>query len=403
MSVASGPTSPTARPGPARRIAVWVLLVVAVAILAWLLATRSDSFLGNDDFVQYWAAARLNQAGDNPYDAEKLWSLQRSWHSVDSRAVRMWNPPWVLPLVAPFALLPYPQARSIWFLVSLVAVMTAGYLAWDASGGPRSAYPVAAILIVLFAPTLFTLKMGQISGFVLLGVAGFLYAASHERWILAGCFASLLTIKPHYLYLFWVALVLWSLRAKKCRALVASAAAVLVALALAMLTNVTVLHQYCQAALSDPLHYWAPPTFGTLLRLAWGHDRHWLQFIPMLIGLIWVLCYWNRHSKQWDWTDHLPLLISVSAVTAPYGWSYDLVVLVPAIMHVALLALRGACRPAQLGGIALYGMINLIAIWQNLTSVGELFYVWMPSALLWSHLLMLAVIRRVQLQAKPLS
>ena len=110
MSVTSSPPSPTAGPGPARRVVVWVLLVMALALLAWLLVTRGPALFSANDFVQYWSASRLNRGGGNPYDANQLLVLQRSVGWDEELALMMWNPPWAIPLVTPFGWLPYDLA-----------------------------------------------------------------------------------------------------------------------------------------------------------------------------------------------------------------------------------------------------------------------------------------------------
>src|SRR5437660_10371433 len=83
----------------------------------WLLARfySDPAFLPPDDFLQYWAAGRLNATGGNPYDADQLLPLQRSAHRPDDKpAVVMWNPPWALTLAMPFGLLPPRTAQLLW-------------------------------------------------------------------------------------------------------------------------------------------------------------------------------------------------------------------------------------------------------------------------------------------------
>ena len=54
------------------------------ALAAVLLAVQSRQLLDNptiwppDDFVEYWAAARLTLDGQNPYDRAQLLPLQRT-------------------------------------------------------------------------------------------------------------------------------------------------------------------------------------------------------------------------------------------------------------------------------------------------------------------------------------
>ena len=50
--------------------------------------------------------------------------------------------------------------------------------------------------------------------------------------------------------------------------------------AVPLATNREVLWQYLEATAAHPPLDWVTPTPGTLLRLAFGADRYWLQFLP---------------------------------------------------------------------------------------------------------------------------
>src|SRR5205823_8422989 len=63
--------TPTANPPPAPRPAVLAAGLVGLLVVGGLMLARfySDpAFLPPDDFLQYWAAGRLNATGGNPYD-----------------------------------------------------------------------------------------------------------------------------------------------------------------------------------------------------------------------------------------------------------------------------------------------------------------------------------------------
>src|ERR1700758_2168136 len=99
-------TSPSRGPkaSPFRLILVGAgALLVAVLLVQQLGRLFADrSIMPPDDFVEYWAAGRLNAHGENPYDPAKLFPLEkgagRTTLPLDSAgnetAVMMWNPPW---------------------------------------------------------------------------------------------------------------------------------------------------------------------------------------------------------------------------------------------------------------------------------------------------------------------
>src|SRR3954454_23894615 len=74
-----------------------------------------------DDFVEYWAAARLTLDGQNPYDPNLLLPLQQAAGRDTGEAVMMWTPPWSLAVVLPLGLLSAREAQLLWLLVNLAA------------------------------------------------------------------------------------------------------------------------------------------------------------------------------------------------------------------------------------------------------------------------------------------
>ena len=92
------------------------LLTIIVGVVAFVAGGFLVSKLSNDptiwppdDYVEYWAAGRLNLEGANPYSKATLLPLQQSagreLATVDD-AVMMWNPPWTLSFVMPLGALP---------------------------------------------------------------------------------------------------------------------------------------------------------------------------------------------------------------------------------------------------------------------------------------------------------
>ena len=77
-------------------------------------AVTQPRWLQTDDFVEYWAAGKLNIAGGNPYNPDELTPLQWKAGRFDSVPVIMYNPPWMLAIVMPFGAMDYAVGRTIW-------------------------------------------------------------------------------------------------------------------------------------------------------------------------------------------------------------------------------------------------------------------------------------------------
>ena len=362
----------------------WPLLLLAVAGLipfaAWRL-TQPD-ILQWDDTVEYWAAGRLNAMGQNPYDPEAIHRLERQAGRPLEVPLMMWNPPWLLALVMPLGLLPYPFARSLWFLLHLTVVLFAIVLIGKKMRSPSPLNQGLAVLAGFsFGPTLYALKIGHVTPLMLLAPLGFLVCLRRQRWGLAGAMAALGLIKPHLLYLFLVAVFLDALAHRRWTILLGFTGAVALSSGLATAANPRVWEQYVHAVAHYPPKDWATPTLGGLLRFLLGVEHFWLQFLPPALGLLWLLFYWHRHRHAWQWDRHILLLVMVSSVTAAYGWTSDLLLTLIAVIPLLLCLVEIRHRTAAVVFLSAYLVIDAISL---INRWGQFSYVWMaPSLLVW--------------------
>jgi hypothetical protein len=340
-----------------------------------------------DDFVEYWAAARLTLDGQNPYDPALLLPLQRAAGRDTDEAIMMWNPPWSLAVVLPLGLLPARVAQLLWLAVNLAAVGFCGHRLWSFFGGSAERRWLGWVIAIAFVPTLFALQAGQIGPLLLLGAVLFLECERRGWNALAGAATVLLAVKPHLAYLVWTAILFDSVARRRIGMLAGGAIAGIACTLLPLAFDPRLLHQYSDAMGNRPPSQWVSPTLGTLLRLAFGEELFRLQFIPVVAGLAWFVWYWRKTGQDWNWTEQLPLLLLVSFVTAPYGaWPFDMVLLLPAV--VRLLATPSA--PIAMGGLFLRRSscvlslltINLACLLMNLFDTGSFWFLWVSPAIL---------------------
>lgn len=374
------------------RILLWVGLIAS----SWLLFQRSISVLTSpevlktDDYVEYWSAGRLNLLGGNPYDPAQLTPLQLATGRAEGVPVMMWNPPWTLAIAMPLSWLDYPVSRFLWLLLNLGIIFFVADWGWRVYGGAPGNRWVAWLVAFTFGPCLHVLKAGQIAPLLLLGVVGFLYFARQERWGVAGAMAALITIKPHLLYLFGLALLFWALEHRRWRLLLGFAAAIILAMGSAWAINPALVSQYLYALAHYPPAEWATSTFGAVLRIRFGIENFWLQFLPSVLGCLWFVFYWQRHRERWDWREQLPILVLVSVVTAAYGWTFDYPVFLLAIVQSAVWLLQGRWTWSKRGLLWAYIGLMLVSLF---SSQSQLWYWWMASwLLLWYWL-----VRRIAL------
>jgi hypothetical protein len=338
-----------------KKLILWGLLFLAI-----LAISRMKLSVPLYDYVNYWSAGRLNVQGDNPYDLEQLLSLQTLGGWTEEWAIPTWYPPWVLPILMLFSQFEYSTSRILWFLASVCILVFAILQSWKMYAGPPKQVWVGLLIGTLFTPTIISLMLGQASPWILLGLMCFLiYIKQPRTYWLAGIFAGLTSIKPQLLILFWIALLLWSFYQKKWHVLAGSAVTIITGFVISIGFNHNVIIEYIQSLQSSPPFYLATPTIGYYLRVVFGFDKTWLQFIPTLIGVIWLLYYWHLKKSNWDWLQEIPTLLFASLITAPFTWNHDMIVLTPALMQATILLLMSRKRWVKVSILVVFILANI--------------------------------------------
>lgn len=361
-----------------------VALVVALAGFAWQLARLSDPVrTAPDDFISSWAAGRLVASGQNPYDASQVLAVQRTAHWTKDIPYRVWYPPWAMPILAAFGVLPYATGRFLWYLLTLAACLGSADLLWRYYGGPARFRALLWPLVFTFWPAVINLRTGQISHLLLIGVTGFLVLTAERRWLLAGACLPLVAIKPQLLHLFWIAILVWVAREGCWRVLLGAVGSAVALVLIATALDPAVVPQFFWMATHEAPQ--APAsTLGTALRFAvaraTGEERFWLQFVPPALSLAWFLPYAARRRDRWDWrADAAPVLV-VSLLTTAYGWIYDQIVLLVPIVQLAALVARSERPRDHLPLAAGYVAINVAILAMNVGGADPFWYIWVPFA-----------------------
>jgi hypothetical protein len=342
------------------------VLLVGGAALGWAadVVVRAPAFQVPRDFPEYWSAGRVNLHGGNPYDPAELLAAQRIADPDRKHAVMMWNPPPALVVYMPLGALPPKWAALIWVGLQLAAVFVACDLLWRTYGRNEHRW-VAAVVALSFAGTWWVVQYGQNTGFLLLGLAGFLHFERPDRPRAAGEWVALTALKPHLLACFGVLLVAGIVTRRGWVALASGVIVIVSALAVALTENPKVVSQFIEAARhpadgATPLSDWALPVPAYWLRMWLAPGDFWVQFVPCALASLGCLIYRVRLGADWNWGRALPLVVVVSLLTTPYGgWIFDLpVLLVPVIWAVARLV-SGARY--VLAGVAIAGQAAITA------------------------------------------
>lgn len=351
---------------------------------AWAQTASAVQSAGVRDFVQYWSASRLLLDGGNPYSPGELLVLQHSAGWAGELALVMWNPPWTLAFTLPFSLLSFGAAQFAWLFVHLLLILAATQALAKLYGVASDNCRWQWVAALSFVPTVFVLIIGQISPLVFAAMAGFLVLERRRKDFAAGAMLAVVAIKPHLLYLFWPALLLWSFRYRRWQVLLGAAISLLFCALLPLYFDPQVYRHYLELyaleGVITPFH-WPAPTLRNIFPLLLGRGDGWLQSLPTLGGLAWLGYYWQRHKAQWQWPEQLPVILLVSVTTSFFAWTYDQVVLLPALIEVAAWLKRSKITWyrswAVLSYVAVNGLHGTLRFW----FAEEFFYFWLAPAL----------------------
>jgi Glycosyltransferase family 87 len=326
----------TSKPSRARVASKIALAIVVVVLLGLEFRAGLARRIPVNDFLEYWAAARLTLDGEDPYSHSAMFRLEQQALGLPTeKPLMMWNPPFVLPFVLPFGFMSLAVGRAVMGVVGFATIFGSAESLWRYYGGDADRRWIAWAVAAVFAPVFAALASGQISPFVLLGVAAFLWLERRRHHFAAGACLLLMALKPHLLYLVWIAIAVWIVEGRRWRVAAGAMAAFLIALSVALLADRQILQHYVSALRTESMLALYAPPLGGLLRVTFGWHHYWLQFVPSTLGAAWLV--WRRSAAaEFDLIREFPLLLMISVCTSPYGWLFDQIVLLPAVAQRAV-------------------------------------------------------------------
>jgi len=336
--------------------------------------------IGEIDFRAYWSASYLLRHNENFADPARLFQIEQThtgWH--EDYPMVAWNPPWLFVLLLPYALVPFARAVWLWLLTSIVLVFVSALLLWQRDATNQSARRhvwIPTLAGFVFSPTLTALIAGQVNILVLFGLAGYLFFAVRRRDGMAGALLALTTVKPQLIYVTVPILLLDSWRASRLRVL-AGFAIVLVGLSIVFLVmRPMALGDSVTTIVAGRLLDWETPTLGGVLAATLGWQ--WAKLMGLAIMPLAVLAWWKSVGRL-DTRTLVDVTLLASVITAPFGWSYDFVVLLVPLMRVIAWIVDGALRfwDALLIVLVLLAS-NMFAFYERVLTPSEIYFVWMP-------------------------
>lgn len=309
---------------------------ILVLVGLWALLLQVDlGVFGKGDFLQYWAGGKLFLSGGNPYDLTQMREAEAPYNLAPI-TILVWNPPLIFPFVAPLSLLGFDAAAVLWLVLMCVAFAGALSLLFSCQAlhsRARGAMALRIVFLLSFYPLALSLYYGQSSPLLLVGFAGFVALflrpeGTSFATFEAGFMLALTALKPHLLYLVYLWLFVRAWHLKSWRTVVGFACGVggLALLALSLRSDIFNLYL---AAISTPPIYWKTPTLGSWLQEFSDIQETWVRMLPTVLFAAAALFVFSRRRSFLERKEVLFVLTPLSLLTAPYGWHFDHVLLLP--------------------------------------------------------------------------
>ncbi len=347
---------------------------IAVLVMAASLTPGKPTRGSVNDFIAYWTAAYEVIGGHNPYAAGPVLARERQLGFAQPKPLIMRNPPWAVPVIVLFGLLPFGVAQELWLVGNLIAVLIAMRWLWGVYQTRGESRWTPWLATAAFLPVAVASAIGQMSPLVLLGIAGFLHFEKKQNLGRAGGFLYLVALKPHLVFLLWIGLLFWSIRKSKGRTLAAFGVVTLLASLISIALDHAIFAQYLGLLTNGGVLGELSPTIGGVLRL-WLPQYHWVQALPAVLALLWFLFRWRRARDGWQWREEMPILLMASILTTSYGWFFDQIVLLPCVFQAAEW-LTTSRRSNAIGLAILYVGMNAIVLVLILEHRTTFRYVW---------------------------
>jgi hypothetical protein len=243
----------------------------------------------------------------------------------------MANPPSTLQVIYPLGFLGATAAQWVWLLLLLFSLVVSVRIIWNLHGRPNS---IVNVFAYSFVPVLSCILSGQITLFILLGLALFLKFHQSKPFF-AGVSLWLCMLKPHLFVPFGLVLILWAIRTRGYKVLAGASASIVVSTLTVMLIDPNVWGQYMQMMKTARVDRLAIPCASVMVRQFVPPHTVWIQCLPVGLGCVWAVWYFLKHRENWNWVERGSPLMLVSVLLAPYTWFMDQAILIPAVLHGA--------------------------------------------------------------------
>lgn len=343
------------------------------ALFTIYLAILVREFLGLDldpppqgDFWSYYASSNRLLSGLPPYqpfelgEAQSMGGLNPTLGSEGVVGVRVANPPSMLLLYYPIALVSYTTSWWLLFGFSLCAIGGTSFLVAQTLRRPFAECALWTTISLCALPTFVFLMLNRVESIpFLLGVLGWI-ALRKEKSALTGILwgtSAALKLFPA----FWIVL-LWASGQKRA-ALIGVATATAWLLASAMAFGLVTISDFIQYVIPQSQTFMARPGNHSLISLGWSIGAPGVGWTLAILVALWAIwAAYRRKSADETWI----LGVAASLLCSPLSWSYYYVLAYSAVIIRA----TSLNTTRQVGRAYLVALVSLVMFWPGLLGGG---------------------------------
>ena len=351
-----------------QRVRFWVGLGLCLGIGVGASIFVQTRWLTSGDFRHgLWSPSYLLTHGMNPY------GMGAPMQVVPS----VWMP-MIIGLWFPLGWLDSYEAANLWLLVNVVCAVVIVWLCWRVARASLAVFTILLIAIFLFPPLLSHLMMGQLGVMVTLLYLLSAYLVKRGLFLPSGVLVAVALTKPQLSVLALPGLLIGLYYFGKRKAVlgfvVVCLAAILWLTIPLWLANSAWLNDMLAIAQQTPT--WLQPTLFRMLQIQMGE---W----GLALWLMWAIVLFGINLAAWMKLDPPVAMCASLALTvlmSPYLWSWDFVLLIPAIVYVFSAVRRHAARALIALGYAVAWGLMVTIRWT--TDNSDERYWWLPICLL---------------------
>lgn len=329
MNIAAKPLRPDAA---AVAIGLACLLGGIFTLLFLAYMPLMPSLAGARDYVVYWSTGQQLAHHANPYDWQSMGRIEHAAGFTGKGSFFMRNPPWSLWLTLPLGYGPVIWMALPWSALMMAIQIFCIHLLKRMLGHRDHDL---WLLAYCFPPALLCVLMGQTSLFLLLGFTLFLHL-HRDRPFWAGAALWFCAMKPHVLLPWFLCLFLWIFVTRNYKILWGGLTAWVASIGIMQLLHPSIWSEYLTWARISRIETETIPCVAVYLRDAIRPEAKWIAFVPALLAMAWAARYFWQRRAAWNWMDQGNVVLLVSLFAAPYCWSYDQSLALPAILFVGL-------------------------------------------------------------------